>query len=185
MNDLKKDAKATVSDETPYQDVPVDEAVKSAKNDPDIRWIGQLGRKTPEWTRTKMNADRFPVDTCGIRIDQVNGHESICSVAIRPELYNTKAQMMGGAIFTLGDFSTAVADIMPGMEDTTVDGHIQYLATTVGTRLYAHVTCLHYGHSIAYYNVRFVTDEGRHVANGTYTYAHLPQKDEPHSQTKF
>lgn len=156
-----------------YFDVPLDQVIQEARKNSNIRWMGDLAEKTPEWTRTLMYTDRFPVGVCGIRIEQINGHNCICSVAIQPDLYNTKTQMMGGAIFTLGDFATATADIMPHMSNTTIDGHIQYLAPTEGSTLYAHVTCNHYGHSVAYYNVEFITDENRHVAHGSYTYAHL------------
>ncbi len=138
-----------------------------------ISWIGNLSSKTLKWTRTTMATNYFPVRVCGARIEEVNGHNAICSMSVNSKLYNSLSEMMGGAVYTLGDFATAAADLMPGMTDTTIDGHIQYLAPTKGKTLFAHVICKHYGYSIAYYDVDFITDENRLVAHGSYTYYHI------------
>jgi len=159
-----------------FIDTSAKDALEEAKANPNIRWIGNLGRKTPEWTRTFMDGDYFPAKVCGAKVEQVDGHDVICSMEITPKLYNVWPEVMGGAIFTLGDFATAAADILPDMTGTTIDGHIQYLAPAEGNILFAYVKCKHYGYSIAYYDVDFITDGDRSVAHGSYTYCHIHPK---------
>lgn len=61
-----------------------------------------------ETIRAFFTGDRFAVEN-GMVIDQAVPGRAVCSLELTPRHQNAKGAVMGGAIFTLGDFAFAVA----------------------------------------------------------------------------
>ena len=61
-----------------------------------------------EEVRAFFTGDRFAVEN-GMVIDQAAPGEAVCSLTLGPGHRNAGGGVMGGAIFTLGDFAFAVA----------------------------------------------------------------------------
>ena len=53
--------------------------------------------------------DRFATKLCGANIESVTENEVVCSMEITEDHLNAVGTVMGGAIFTLADFTFAVA----------------------------------------------------------------------------
>lgn len=53
--------------------------------------------------------DLFATKATGVAIDEAEAGEAVCTLALGPMQRNAKGAVMGGAIFTLADFATAVA----------------------------------------------------------------------------
>lgn len=62
-----------------------------------------------EEIREEFKKDRFATDAVGIRIDCAEPGKAVCSLTLKPHHMNANNVPMGGAIFTLADFTCAVA----------------------------------------------------------------------------
>ena len=88
---------------------------------------------------------------------------------ILPKHLNARGTVMGGAIFTLADFTAAVA-ANGYAEDTntiTLHGDITYLNAAKGTTLIAHATTIKQGRSAALHQIEIRDDLGTLVAHAT------------------
>lgn len=119
--------------------------------------------ETIEKARTFFAGDRFAT-TNGIVIDELGDDWCICSMDIAADHRNAVGGVMGGAIFTLGDFAFAVASNQ--VHKLTVAQHvsINFLSGTRGTRLFAHAKCKKDGKTTCVYNIDITDDLGRDVA---------------------
>ena len=85
--------------------------------------------------------DRFATEN-GVVIDEVDDGYAKCSLEIQPHHLNAGGTVMGGAIFTLADFTFAVASNWNKPLNVSTTSQITYLGTAKGARLVAeaHVT---------------------------------------------
>lgn len=114
--------------------------------------------------------DRFAIGRCGARIESITENEVICSMDITEEHLNAAGTVMGGAIFTLADFTFAIAANFrkPGVT-VTLDSHICYLGIAKGTQLIAKSHCIRQGRSSAFYEIQITDDQNTQVAKVTLT----------------
>lgn len=100
----------------------------------------------------------------GITIDELGDGFCVCSMEISETHKNAVGGVMGGAIFTLGDFAFAVAS--NNMHKTTVAQNvsINFLSATRGSRLIAHAKCRKDGKTSCVYNIDITDDLGRDIA---------------------
>ena len=101
--------------------------------------------KTIDEAREFFTGDKFAMSN-GMRIDELWEDGCLCSMDIRDDHRNAVGGVMGGVIFTLGDFAFAVASNNVHM--TTVGQHvsISYLSGSRGKRLYAPRRLLYFHH---------------------------------------
>ena len=73
---------------------------------------------------------------------------------------------MGGAIFTLADFTSAVAANGYLTEGNVISLHsdITFLSVAKGNRLFAEATCVKHGRTATLYQVRITDELGTEVA---------------------
>lgn len=129
--------------------------------------------KTLESARCYFSKDLFATETTGIRIDEVHSDHTVCSLEIGPGHLNAKGGVMGGVLYTLGDFSASIADWYPGKIAATVDSQMQFLHLAKGSRLIATATVERNGRAMAFYRVTIEDELGTKVAIGSYTVYHL------------
>lgn len=110
--------------------------------------------------RKKFSADRFATEAAGIEILEALPQFARCRMRINPVHRNERGTPMGGAIFTLADFTAAVA--MNGYAESTdtvsMHADITFLSAAKGNTLTAVAQCIKSGRSTAFYGVE-VRDE--------------------------
>ncbi len=119
--------------------------------------------RTIEDAREYFSHDRFATDN-GATLDEVDSTHSLCSMTIAERHKNAYGGVMGGAIFTLGDF--AFATLTNDRENVTVAQQvsINYLSAPKGERLFAKATYKKDGLRSCVVNVDITDDSGRDVA---------------------
>lgn len=123
---------------------------------------------TLEEIRSRFMGDRYAVETTGVKIVEAEPGRAVCELALRPGLLNANGVPMGGALFTLADFTFAVAS-NAYVEEIIVSQHIDmtFLAPSKGRTLTAEAVCLKAGRRTCLYQVRITDDEGVFVAHMT------------------
>ena len=132
--------------------------------------------KTPETAHAYFEHDRFATEVAGIVIESIEDHGAVCSLDIEPRHCNAKGGVMGGVLYTLGDFSASIADWQPGVLNATIDSSMQFLAVAKGTHLTATASAERHGRTMGFYRVVIEDDLGTSVAAGSYTLAHRPMR---------
>lgn len=107
--------------------------------------------------------DRFAANS-GIVIDELGEDWCVCSMPITEEHKNANNAVMGGAIFTLGDFAFAVASNNIHKLTVAQQVSVNFLSGSRGTRLFARATCKKDGKTSCVYNVDITDDLGRDIA---------------------
>ncbi len=106
----------------------------------------------------KFSADLFATKMAGIVIEEASHGYAKCRMDITENHLNAAGVVMGGAIFTLADFTSAVAT--NNLEEPTVSltSSIEFIAAGRGACLYAEGRMVKEGR-ICFFEVS-VTDEG-------------------------
>lgn len=107
--------------------------------------------------------DKFAVNT-GITLDELTEDEAICSLKLTDEHRNAYGGVMGGVIFTLGDFAFAVLSNQIHQLTVAQQVDIHYLSAPKGDKLIARATCRKDGKTSSIVNVDISDDLGRDVA---------------------
>ena len=119
--------------------------------------------------RRRFAEDAFATTTTGITIDDARKDYARCSMVIDERHFNAGGIVMGGAIFTLADFTFGVAANAGAPDTVTLNGAINYLNVAKGSVLHAEAACLKSGRSTGVYTVTVTDDLGTHVATATFT----------------
>ena len=107
--------------------------------------------------------DVFAIDTCGIKITKV-GEISECQMPIKTKHLNALNSVMGGAIFTLADFTLAVALNYNKMPSVTTSANINFLSGAKGKTLIAQARPIRKGRTLSCYQVDVHDELNTHVA---------------------
>lgn len=121
--------------------------------------------------------DQFAVHQ-GVEITGLAEDGATCSVALQKTHFNALGYVQGGMIFTLADFTFAVAANSRQYGAVTVNSTINFLRPAQGTRLDARATLVS-GGRICVYRVDVTDDGGKTVAVATITgyMKHHPKAD--------
>lgn len=112
--------------------------------------------------------DRFATDA-GCRIVEASKHHAVCEMPLSEKHLNAQGGVMGGAIFTLGDFALAVAANIGQADTVAIDNNIRYLSAPKGGKLIATARMDKAGRSLAFVTIDIADDTGRPVAIMTAT----------------
>ena len=113
--------------------------------------------------------DRFATKLCGANIESVTENEVVCSMEITDDHLNAVGTVMGGAIFTLADFTFAVASNFHKDITVSVDSHISFLGVAKGKRLIAKSKCIKEGRSTCFYEIGISDELDNKVASVSVT----------------
>lgn len=117
--------------------------------------------------------DLFATEVTGIVIDEVGDHYARCSLKIEPRHKNAAGQVMGGAIYTLADFTFAVAANVNQPLTVTTVSQICYLGTAKGETLIAEAKLIKDGKRSCFFEIRITDELGSNVALVTSTGTHI------------
>ena len=116
-----------------------------------------------EEIRAFFSQDQFATRT-GCRILEGRAKYARCEMDIVPEILNAHGTVMGGAIFTLADFTMSVAANLDTKPCVAVDCDIRFLKASKGTKLIATCTSDRVGRTLGFYTVTVEDDLGVTVA---------------------
>lgn len=123
--------------------------------------------------REFFKKDVFATKTAGIVLEEVGEGYAKCSLEIGPRHMNAAGSVMGGAIFTLADFSLAAATNTPEKLTVTTTSEISYFAAPKGNRLYSECRVLKDGKRNCFTETTVTDSEGRIVAKVSACGTHL------------
>ena len=131
---------------------------------------------TIEEARAFFQGDRYAMGS-GIRLDELTADGAVCSFEIDQRHQNAEGGLMGGAIFTLIDFTFAVASCSRHRPTVAQQASVSFLNRAKGTKLTARAVCRKDGRTSCVYNVDVTDDTGRDIAQAVMTGAKLPPKE--------
>lgn len=109
--------------------------------------------------------DKYAMKTSGIEIVSASTNYAKCKVNINESHKNAAGFVMGGLIFTLADFTFAVATNRPNKWVVTSTSSINYTAPSKGPVLYSETKCIKDGSSIIILEIDITDDKGVLVAH--------------------
>ncbi len=122
-----------------------------------------------ERARKEFKGDIYATETTGITIDAAGKDYARCSLETGPEHMNAAGAVMGGAIFTLADFTFAVAANSESMDTVSLTSSITFLSAAAGGRLTAEAKCVRSGRSTCHYIVTVSDSRERVIASVSVT----------------
>ena len=117
-----------------------------------------------EYAESYFKGDKFATETTGIEIADVGNHYAKCFLKVDSRHLNAAGIVMGGAIFTLADFTFALASNPEGTWTVSVSSTIEYLNPAKGPALYCEADCLKDGRSACFYEMSVTDSSGMPVA---------------------
>lgn len=106
-----------------------------------------------EYAETYFKADRFAMKTTGIEVSDVGPNYAKCTLKIDERHLNAAGFVMGGAIFTLADFTFALASNPEGQWTVSVSSTIEYINATKGPELECEAKCLKNGRTACFFEM--------------------------------
>lgn len=120
---------------------------------------------TLDQIRKAFAADRFATEIAGCEIRLAEPGHSVCAMELKPHHLNAAGTPQGGAVFTLGDFSFAVAaNSFAEYITVSLQHDITYFSPAKGKVLLAEARCIKSGRTTGFYSVDITDDLGTHVA---------------------
>ncbi|MBE6759435.1 MAG: PaaI family thioesterase [Ruminococcaceae bacterium] len=118
-----------------------------------------------ERARRKFAGDIYATETTGIIVEAAGRDYAKCSLETGPQHMNAASAVMGGAIFTLADFTFAVAANSEEMNTVSLTSSITYLSAARGGKLTAEANCVRSGRNTCHFIVTVTDSEGRVIAS--------------------
>lgn len=117
-----------------------------------------------EKAREFFGRDFFATKASGIIIDEVGDHYAKCSMEITQNHQNAYGGVMGGATFTLADYTFAVASNFNQPQTVSVTSQINFIGMAKGKKLIAVSRMIKDGRSTCLYEIDVEDDLGTKVA---------------------
>ncbi|MFA6856554.1 MAG: PaaI family thioesterase [Treponema sp.] len=117
-----------------------------------------------EYAELYFKDDRFAMQTTGIEIVDVGSQYARCSLKIDERHLNAAGTVMGGVVFTLADFTFALASNPEGQWTVSVSSTIEYLNAAKGPVLYCEAKCLKNGRNVCFYEMTVTEENGKAIA---------------------
>ncbi len=114
--------------------------------------------------REFFKKDVFATEVTGAVIEEVGENYAKCSLKIEDKHKNAANQVMGGAIFTLADFTFAVATNNMGNLTVTAVSQISYLGPAKGDTLIAEAKLIKDGKRNCFFEILIKDNRGYDVA---------------------
>ena len=114
--------------------------------------------------------DRFATEMAKVEFVEIRDGYAVCKMPLTPQHRNGLGAPMGGAIFTLADFTASVAAntrVSEGMAIVSLQSDIRFLGTARGQELIAIARCVKHGRTTTLYTVEVADELGTQVAFAT------------------
>ncbi|MGM9553702.1 MAG: PaaI family thioesterase [Faecousia sp.] len=125
----------------------------------------------------RFRRDRFATDAAGITITEAQPQYAVCEMPLLEKHRNARGTPMGGAIFTLADFTAAIAanGFSEHTETISLHADITFLGTAKGEKLIAAAKCVKQGRTTSLYTVEVTDELGTLVAQASVNGFVLPK----------
>jgi len=117
-----------------------------------------------EKAREFFSKDFFATKSTGIVIDEVGEHYARCSMEITRNHQNAYGGVMGGATFTLADYTFAIASNFNQPQTVSVTSQINFLGMAKGKKLISESHLIKDGRSTCLYQINITDELGTQVA---------------------
>ena len=117
-----------------------------------------------EKAREFFRKDIFASETTGIEIEEVGLHYAKCVLNIGDKHKNAYGGVMGGAIFTLADYTFAVSSNFNAPQTVSVSSNISFTGMAKGKKLIAESALIKDGRSTCLYSIEIKDELGTKVA---------------------
>ena len=117
-----------------------------------------------EETREFFGGDFYATKATGILIEEVGDHYARCSMEITRNHQNAYGGVMGGATFTLADYTFAVASNFRQPQTVSVTSQINFIGMAKGTKLHSESRLIKDGRTTCLYSIEIKDDLGNQVA---------------------
>ncbi|MBR7080958.1 MAG: PaaI family thioesterase [Treponema sp.] len=117
-----------------------------------------------EKAREFFGKDLFATEATGIVIEEIGDHYARCSMEIRDIHKNAYGGVMGGATFTLADYTFAVASNFNQPQTVSVTSQINFIGMAKGKKLVAESHLIKDGRSTCLYGIDIRDDLDNKVA---------------------
>ena len=127
-----------------------------------------------EKAREFFAGDKYATEITGIAIDDAKEKYAKCSLILNDSHRNAVGNVMGGVMFTLADFTFAVATNF-NQENITVTttSNICYLGVAKGDTLFGETRLIKDGRTTCFYEIVITDNLGNNVAVVTSTGTHI------------
>ncbi len=123
-----------------------------------------------EKAREIFSKDKYATDASGIVIEEVGENYAKCSMKLTDIHRNAFGGVMGGAIYTLADFTFAVASNFDKERLTaSLVGQASFLSMSRGTVLFGESQLIKDGRQNCFYQIRIYDDLGKDIATVAFT----------------
>lgn len=124
--------------------------------------------------REFFKGDIFATEVTGIEIEEVGENYAKCSLKLTDKHLNAAGHPMGGAVYTLADFTFAVStNPKPDTVTVTTVSQVCYLNPAKGNVLYGEARLIKDGHSTCFFEIDITDNKGVKVAKVTTTGTHI------------
>lgn len=121
-----------------------------------------------EEARKFFSGDLYATRTTGVIIEEVDQHYAKCSFEITEAHQNAYKGVMGGAIFTLADYTFAVSSNFRQVQTVSTSSQINFLGMAKGKKLIATSSLIKDGRSTCLYSISITDELGTKVAYATF-----------------
>lgn len=113
-------------------------------------------------------------DDLGIVTTKITAGHAECELPVTERFLNPIGSIHGGCLFTIADIAAGSAAASGGTLMTTVSSDFHFLTPGIGCRtLYAAADAIKEGKQICVYEVKVKDENGKILAEGTFTYFNL------------
>ena len=120
-----------------------------------------------EWAREYFKGDKFATQTTGIEIEEAKECYARCSLNVEDKHLSALNTVMGGALFTLVDFSFAVAANSGQPHTVLMTSNVVYLSPARAPKVTAEANCIKSGKRTCTYCVDVYDAAGTKVVTAT------------------
>lgn len=128
--------------------------------------VAEMEQQTLDMVRERFSHDRFATVN-GAVIEEIAEGYAKCSMRISDDHKNALGAVMGGAIFTLADFTFAVATNWQEQPVVSLDASITFLGKAKGSMLIAEAKKIRAGRRTCCYVVEITDELGSQIAHMT------------------
>lgn len=129
---------------------------------------------TIEELRNFFSNDRFAMEMgCNI-IETQSGH-AVVTIDVEDKHLNGNNVVQGGVLFTLADFSCAVAANADEIAFVSADGSISYFTAGTGKKLIAEADVIKKGKTLAFCEALITDENGKKIAKASFTMCRAKQ----------
>ena len=128
-----------------------------------------------EEAREFFGGDLYATEATGIVIEEVGDHYARCSMEITRKHQNAYGGVMGGATFTLADYTFAVASNFRQPQTVSVTSQINFIGMAKGKKLISESHLIKDGRSTCLYSIEIKDDLENKVAFVTISGMKLPK----------